>query len=1221
MAQISYTPAQRTAVFWRGGDLLLSAAAGSGKTAALTGRIAELVKSGNATLDEMLIVTFTKAAAAEMRQRISSSLSKAAAEYRETSPEKAEMISRAISKVPSADISTIHSFLYRTLKPYFPVLGLPQDSRIADQKTIDALKIEVMRDVVDEFFSATGEELESFTTLADIIGQARDTASVDGELLWLADRLIADGEDQGALLRFADMLDSVSECGSIMESDYGRVLADSVGGFFSHYSKVFSTIAEEFASQPKVSEKYGAALQSCVDWVEGGRAILERGNFDRLLTHFSSFSPEALGRLSSKDATPTSAAFKVFRDELKKGVEKMSSGFFASTMEEALHYSAETAKVLRLTARVLGVYFDRFSSRKREMSSIDYSDLENLALRLLIDENGEPTSAAVEIGSRYKYIFIDEYQDTNLVQDLIFRAVSGSARRFMVGDIKQSIYRFRGADPEVFSSYRRAWETVEPIADIESRDEDEFDPGRGSALFMSENFRCDSPVVRFVNMVSEYILPHGGIPYEAGDSLVYAKDGGTPSDTSPKAEICLIEKKRAKKGEEREKNTADPEAEYVARRIASMIGRYSPSGERTVKAGDIAILLRSPSTSGGDYRDALLKYGISSALKVERPLSSYPSVMLLVCILNFIDNPLRDIYVTGALRSPVFGFTMSDLLKIKQENTPLYLSVIDRSEIGGNDLCEKCADAVSWLQKQKTVARGMRVDKYLEYLIDEIKLYSIAGIRSSGGERDAINRLCDLAAEFVAGSGGVTKSGDISAFLEYAASAIDSPDSGSGSDSGGEDSVSIMSIHASKGLEFPICFVSECAKRRNTADESRTVLYDSRLGLGMYLPDESRLVKCDTLLRRIIGEKLRRDSVNEEMRMLYVALTRAREQLIITSKTADAEADLADAQLQSEFADGYHVTNASSYIDWILESASLGVRDFLSINVISADELLGEAEGVREVVSPVAEGENTEEGTIYSERFGFVYPHEYLKSVPAKLTVSKLNPQILDDSDDSTELALSIDAPIDEAATEAEEALVRPLFMQEDSAAHATAAERGTATHVFMQFADFASLKANGVGYEIERLIDQRFITNETARLIHKKQMERFADSGLMDKLLRSPMVKREFRFNVLLDGYRFTANGDLAASLRENGVKLTVQGVVDCVFRDPDSGRLLLIDYKTDSLTDEEWHDRALAEAKLKNRHRDQLTYYREICSEMFGEEIEGAYIYSTVLGTLIRV
>ena len=235
--------------------------------------------------------------------------------------------------------------------------------------------------------------------------------------------------------------------------------------------------------------------------------------------------------------------------------------------------------------------------------------------------------------------------------------------------------------------------------------------------------------------------------------------------------------------------------------------------------------------------------------------------------------------------------------------------------------------------------------------------------------------------------------------------------------------------------------------------------------------------------------------------------------------------------------------------------------------------------------------------------------------------MSKLNPQILDDSDDSTELALSIDAPIDEAATEAEEALVRPLFMQEDSAGHATAAERGTATHVFMQFADFASLKANGVGHEIERLIDQRFITNETARLIHKKQMERFADSGLMDKLLRSPMVKREFRFNVLLDGYRFTANGDLAASLRENGVKLTVQGVVDCVFRDPDSGRLLLIDYKTDSLTDEEWHDRALAEAKLKNRHRDQLTYYREICSEMFGEEIEGAYIYSTVLGTLIRV
>ncbi|MBE6626618.1 MAG: hypothetical protein E7628_05495 [Ruminococcaceae bacterium] len=1218
MAKISYTPAQRTAVYWRGGNLLLSAAAGSGKTAALTGRICSLIGSGEAELGEMLIVTFTKAAASEMRQRISSSLAKSAAEMRESSPETAAMISRAIAKVPSAEISTIHSFLYRTLGPYFPVLGLPQDSHIADQKIIDSLKSEVMRDVVDEFFATEGEALERFTALADIIGQVRDTSAIDEELLWLANRLTSNGEDHCALLRYADMLEAVCENEDITSGAYGEVLREELGGFFSHYKNVFSTLADEFDGLPKVQEKYGSALAACADWVSIGEAILSGGfDYERMRAHFAAFTPGELGRLSSKDACETSAAFKIFRDELKKNAIKMAETYFAAEADEAVRSFGECAKVLRLTAEVLSVYFDRFTKKKREMSAIDYNDLEALALSLLTDENGEPTAAAEEIGRKYKYIFIDEYQDTNLVQDRIFRAVSKNARRFMVGDIKQSIYRFRGADPRVFSGYRRAWETVAPAAEGEDYSSVPFERDCGSALFMSENFRCDSPVVRFVNMVSGYILPHGGIPYGEEDALVYAKNGGVPVETSSASEICLIEKKRAKKGEAKDTSDVNPEAEYVARRIAGMIGKYSPSGEKLIKAGDIAVLLRSPSTSGGDYRDALAKYGIPSALKVERPLSSYPSVMLLMCVLNFIDNPLRDIYVTGALRSPVFGFTMSELVGIKEEGMPLYLSVLKKAQADEGAICEKCASAVGRLEILKTVARGMRADKYLEYLIDEINLYSVDGIRENGAERDAVNRLCALAADFVSGVGGVTKSSDISAFLEYATEAIDSPDSGSGN-GGGEDAVSIMSIHASKGLEFPICFVSECAKRRNTADESRTVLYDGELGLGMYLPDESRLLKCDTLLRRIIAAKLRHDSVEEEMRMLYVALTRARELLIVTSKTADAEADLADARLQAEFADRYHITGTSSYIDWILESAASGERDFMKISTIDADELTCEDSLADELTVDEPDLATQAETADFEERFRYIYPHAYLKGIPSKLTVSKLKPEILDGEDDG--VALTIDAPVALAA-EREERQVRPVFMQSENFARATAAERGTATHVFMQFVRFDQLKEYGVSHEIERLVNERFITRETAALIHDKQMERFRGSLLLDKLLRSPMVKREFRFNALLDGHRFTADEALGVSLAENKVKLTVQGVVDCVFRDPDTGKLVLVDYKTDSLTTEEWNDRTLAEKKLRERHKNQLAYYREICSDMFSEEIGETYIYSTVLGEMVEI
>lgn len=1211
MAEIKYTPAQRTAVYWGGGNLLLSAAAGSGKTAALTGRIVELVKEG-ADLSEMLVVTFTKAAAGEMRGRISKALSKAADDCENPA------IYRAISKVPSAEISTIHSFLYRALRPYFPVLGLPQDSHIADTKIIDRLREEAMKDVVDRRFGEDGDALERFILLSDIIGQVRDTSSIDGELLWIADRLTSAGKDERALGEYADAL-LASAKGGIMSSSLGEIIKTALCEFFAHYLKVFLVLLDEFGSLPKVNEKYGADLNKIIEWLDGGYSAVRSGAcLDELRFHFDTLLFERLTPLSKNHACDSSEAFKLFRNELKVAVTAIKEKFLCHTEEEATEQSIRTAEILRLTAEVIGEFFEEFSKKKREASLLDYGDIENMALKLLIDSEGNPTHAAREIGERYKYVFIDEYQDTNLVQDQIFCAISKNARRFMVGDIKQAIYRFRGANPQVFSDYRLAWEVIEPMENPEEVPfSEETSPDTGSSLFMSENFRCDAPVVNIVNKVSDYILPFGGIPYEERDALIYAKNGGVPTPTSPAAEICLIDTKVEKnEGEDNESAAVeDPEAEYVAERIASMIGKYTPDGERTIKAGDIAILLRSPKTNGGAYRAALEKRGISSAIKVEKPLSSYPSVMLLYCILNFIDNPIRDIYVTGALRSPVFSFSMSELVAIREEDStsPLYLGIVNKGKDADSPLAEKCADCVLWLEKQKTVSRGMRVDKYLEYLIDEISLFSINGIRENGGERDAVNRFCSLAADFEKSCGGAGVRADLSSFLEYAKEALDS-DEGNKGNGGGDECVSIMSIHASKGLEFPVCFVSHCGKVRNAKDESRTILYHNKLGFAMYLPDDSRLMKCDTLLRRILAEKIRRDSVNEEMRLLYVALTRAREHLIITGKVSDADKKLTAASLQREFSDAYHVTNTSHYIDWIIEATSGVADERIKLSVIPADSITAKENTDGEAEASVPADEVVLD---YRSRFDFEYPEKYLSRVPAKLTVSRLDPQILDEDE------ISIDAHSRVAKTPEENSgerpMKRPVFMSEDEAGLVTAAEKGTATHVFMQFVDFAALREGGVRAEIDRMVRDGFISPGTADMINVKQMERFAGSALLDKMLRSPMVKREFRFNARLDAARFTADSVLSEKLSENGVKITVQGVVDCVFRDPDTGVLTLIDYKTDSLTEEEWKDQRLAEEKLRSRHREQLSYYREICSDMFGEEIPSAYVYSTVLGRLV--
>ena len=1246
---MKYTPAQERAVFFGDGNLLLSAAAGSGKTAALTGRIAELLISDRAELSEMLIVTYTRAAAAEMRSRISRRLRELSAE--------GHRVGRHLAALPSADISTIHSFLYKSLRPYFPSLGLSPDYRIADVSTIRALKTAAMRDVVDDFFSrnegfsqkdgrSQNESEEkaavSFAELADVIGQARDSAALDEELLRIAESLVAAAEDESSLDRYADELDAAAD--NVMDSPHGAVLRGLLENLTKHYFKIFSECAEEFPAYPKVEKAYAPVLHYTIEWLERVASALVSAPYDELRAVFASYAPPSLGRLLSKDACESSDRFKFHRDRLKADIERLSGDFFAFTDDEIRLSAHRTAAVLRCAKDVIGAYFRELERRKRAASALEYSDLETLAIRLFIAPDGTPTNAAREVGSRYKYLFIDEYQDTNRVQDRIFRALSESGVRFMVGDIKQSIYRFRGAEPAVFSEYRRAWPVLDPASPAEAP---EFSPDAGNALFMSENFRCDDPVVRFVNMVSDYTLPHGGIPYDTGDALIHAK-------TEPAAEpveVCLIGCPRKKAGDDDADDDPrtrkiNPEAVYIARRIRDMIGKYSPDGSAVRRASDIAIILRSPSprsamSAAADYESALAEYGIPVRMKTARPVTSYASVQLLMCLLNIVDNPLRDIPAAGAMRSPVFGFTVSDLVELRKlsavsedSDMPLYMACEAAAADPEHPLSKKCAAFLGWIARHKTASRGMPSDRYIEFLIHDVRLFAVDGIRGNASERDAVNQFCLLARTYEgSGETGPTRFGGISGFIAYLADTDGMNDELSVP--ADTDAVSIMSIHTSKGLEFPVCFLAECSKRRNTADERGSVLIDRELGLGMYLPDEGGLVRCGNFLRCAIAEKMREESVAEEMRMLYVALTRARNRLIVTAKVPDADKLLDEAEKTRGDADGYFVTGQGTYIHWIIGAAAkYGNADFYKITQTTEAEILGEtsetAADSPELLPETAEHSEDlpPDESVLRERFAFVYPHEHLAAIPSKLSVSGLYPEILDEgrpADMVYTVTESGFAPVSEELPEEEERPaepkqgLRPRFMTGES--DIKAADRGSATHVFLQFADFERLAEDGAEAELERLVQSRHLTRKLAESVHLSQLRRFVRSDLLDKIRRSPMVRREFRFNTRMPAEQFTADETLRGQLRADGVRITVQGVVDCVFRDPDSGHLVLVDYKTDSLSAEEWQNRALAHKKLIARHRNQLLYYRDICGKMFGEEIEKTVIYSTVLGECVEI
>ncbi|MBE6598194.1 MAG: hypothetical protein E7638_01990 [Ruminococcaceae bacterium] len=1256
MGKITYTKSQETAIRHRGGNLLLSAAAGSGKTATLTARILRLLlegdENGEVNLTDMLVVTYTRAAANELRGRISSAIVEAEREWRVgEGDESRPVISRNrffrhITDVQRADISTIHSFLYKVLRPYFPALGLAPDMSIIDESAANVLKAAAMQDVIDDYFDKPGEASEekaSFTELADAFGAARDAAALDAVFIDMADSLVSVGRDEGCLYDYADVLSADAERG-FFKSVYGEYIKDHIRLMLCHYRMVFSDIADDlFGEGGKAAEKYGPALSDILEVIKRGEAQADEGDYSAVREIIAGYTPVKLGTLTAKDKTETAEYFKTVRERFKKDMSSLAEDYFMADEGSLTLSMRRTARILRMLGDVLGAYYKAFAGRKRAQNALDYSDLELYALKLFIDENGDPTDVAKEVGERYKYIFIDEYQDTNHVQDDIFRAISGNSVRFMVGDIKQSIYRFRGAEPEVFSGYRDRWSVLRP----EEEAEEGFSHDGGRCVFMSENFRCDEPVVKFVNMISGYMFPHGGIPYTEDDELICGK-GASDKPQSP-VEICLIEKPRRKKSDEDEDgepwdDSFNPEAEYTADRIASMIGEYLIDGERPCRASDIAIITRNMKGTAEVYGEALMRRGIQVRLKTNVTPLTAKSAKLVMCILNLVDNPMREIYAAGAMRSPVFGFTTDDIVALKHfgGELPLYMAAVraafradpsadlgyaysvqtdegevDAAETEGEgmispDLLEKCLRLAEWVKRHKSAARGMKADKYLEFLYGELELSSFPEVFEDAAERTALNRLYESARRFEGG-----RFGGLSGFIDYLNENADTETA----EVGEENAVSIVSIHSAKGLEYPVCFLVECGKERNKADERKNLLFDPTLGFGMTLPDEGGLVRCDTAVRCGIAEKMRADAINEEMRILYVALTRARSRLIVTAKTADADALLMRAQRDKDYFTEWSVRECTCYRDMIINGAArMGERDFYETKVIPIGDItpfIPEEAAEKETAAETEE--TSEEVTVFDfeKNFNFRYSLDFLSKIPSKLSVSGLGPNILDDEENSETVTLSFDKSVESTEADAEPNIPLPVFMTGVTEVKGT--DRGTATHLFMQFMDLGRLAADGVDAEIDRLVRDRFISAATAEMVDRADLKRFAESDLFRRMLGADMIKREFRFNVRMPAEKFTEDEELRLNLSRNDVKVTVQGVVDCVFRGERG--LVLVDYKTDSMSREEYAEPLLGEEKLIRRHRAQLMYYKEICERLFDEEMAETVIYSTTLARTIAL
>ncbi|MGE4353989.1 MAG: 3'-5' exonuclease, partial [Oscillospiraceae bacterium] len=811
------------------------------------------------------------------------------------------------------------------------------------------------------------------------------------------------------------------------------------------------------------------------------------------------------------------------REACKKAMGKLGE-FFASDSDALLRAMRAMAPAMqRLLA--LTLQFDRvFADEKRRQGYVDFSDLEHLSAKLLIHEDGSPTELARQISLRYTEIMVDEYQDVNAVQDRLFHAVSREGKNlFMVGDVKQSIYRFRLADPGIFLEKYRSFAHMDDAAEGESR-----------KILLRENFRSRKCVLDAANHVFSNIMSRelGELDYDDEASLRCGATYYTPDGEAP-AELSVIT--LPDDGDEMRPDKALVEAQAVGQKIRRLIASKTPINDngvlRPVAYGDIVILLRSPGAVGSTYALALSEQGIPVANGQGGAFFQAPEVSAVIAFLAVIDNPHQDVPLISALRSVLFGYSADELADIRaMSKTGSFFDALTSAA----ETNEKYAGFLEKLKSLREISGDLPTDALLRRVYNETDAMARLGAMPSGGERqENLMQLLDYAAKF--------EEDGFRGLFKFVASLRRMMERGTEPklySAPGGNAVTIMSIHKSKGLEFPVVFLCDTARKFNRQDAAETVLIHAELGLGPKFTDLDRGVEYPTIARRAIAAKLTEETLSEEMRILYVALTRAKERLYVTCAMKDPEKVV--EKLRSSLSSPIPpqvLETAPSPAYWLIQTALLdqaclrlsienGTRDDDPAPGGEADSVLPDENTVRKIAL----------------RLGFTYPHSAAADLPSKLTATELKDDTQDDPDSEKMLPRRRETVFRLPDLGAERAL--------------TGTEKGTAAHLVMQYIDFdKTATPELISGEIKRLERGGYLTPRQAKAVDPGDIEAFFRSETGRRILSADEVLREMPFSLLCDARDYFAGGD--------GDTLLLQGVVDCCI--VEGNELTIIDYKTD--------------------------------------------------------
>lgn len=1194
MANVKWTEEQQQAIKEKGANILVAAAAGSGKTAVLVERIINKVINEKIDIDRILVVTFTSAAASEIRERILETIYKKL----EENPEDTNL-QKQINLINKANISTIHSFCLDVIRNNFYELDISSNFRVADTTEIELMKYEVLDELFEEKYLSNDKDFED---LINIYTGYRGDEGLQNLVLNIYKFIQSSPFPEKWLNDKVNLFKNTNQ--DFAQTIWGKTILENIEEELTEGIMQLQNILKDMKKIDELS-KFTKIIQEDIYNLED---ILRYTNsWDNTLTKINNLVWQKWPT-DKKITIDLKEQAKEVRNKVKEIINKSIKKKIAYDSIQANEDINEMHVTLTKLKNLLVEFMFKFASKKKEKNVVDFNDIEHFALKILIGENGEATELAKKYREKFQEIAIDEYQDSNLVQEQILTSISKGNNIFMVGDVKQSIYKFRQARPELFLEKYKNYNLKQEISGN----------SLGLKIQLFKNFRSRENILNITNLVFQNIMSEkvGEIEYNEKEYLNYSagyKEPEENTDYAGKTELHIIDLKEKEeifindeeideKIEVEKIENSVLEAKFVAKKINELLNSNymvfdKEQGYRKITPKDIIILLRATTNIAPIYEKELADLNLPVFSDSSSQYLDTMEIQIIVSILKIINNPIQDIPLVTVLRSPIFAFTDNDLISIRltDKSCSFYESMIKARLVVNEQLNSKIDNVIYYLEKWKQEEKYLPLDELIWQIYIDTNLINIVGLMPNGAIRQAnLKMLFEKAKQFENASfKGLFN------FINF----IDRLKNNNGDLSSAkligenENVIRIMSIHKSKGLEFPVVFLCGTGKSFNMRDLNEDILLHQDMGIGPKLIDFERRIEYDTLAKEAIKLKIKLETLSEEQRILYVALTRAKEKLIITGISKDLEKDFKQKrellQIYNEnmnIIDYKLVKKYKTYLDW-LELVYLKnenkITDIATLYTYTKTDLEKELNNKeQEKLNNIKEKifENTKDlkdTENIKEILNWKYRYKKSSEIPTKTAVTRLQAE----EDKKIEL------------TEI------PKFMGKEK--KITPAEKGTLMHLCIQrLNEKQTYTKETIKQMIQSLVLKEIITTTEADAINIDTLYKYTKSALWNDLSKAKEIHKEQPFYINIPAKEIYEN-------IETDENILVQGIIDLYYISEDN-KLILIDYKTDYVKKPE---------ELINKYKTQLSIYKKALENSLNRRVDETYIFSTNWGQSLNV